>query len=203
MALGTYTDIQAAIAKFLGRTDLTAAIPDYITLTEAAINRVIRHPRMMTRATAPIDTQYFVVPTDWLETVRFQVTADKTTPLELFGYDEIADFRAVSNETGIPYAYCHVGQMFEVYPTPAASYPADLLYYGAVPALSDTAQTNWLLVLAPDLYLYGALMAASPYLKNDERVAVWGTLYTRAVEELNTSGDRALSSGSGLRLRMR
>jgi hypothetical protein len=203
VALDTYANLQTAIGKFLNRTDLAASIPDFITLTEAAVNRVLKTPRMHKRATAPIDSQFFIVPTDWLRTVRFQVQASQMVVLELAGYDEIADYRMADDTPGTPRFYCHIGTMFEVYPTPNASFPADLLYVGMVPALSTGNPTNWLLTLSPDVYLYGALMAAAPYLQHDDRLPVWGGLYARAITELNDYAEQALASGTGLRLRMR
>jgi hypothetical protein len=46
------------------------------------------------------------------------------------------------------------------------------------------------LTLAPDLYLYGALLEASPYVKNDGRISIWGSAVQTVIEQLNTHGDR-------------
>jgi hypothetical protein len=74
------------------------------------------------------------------------------------------------------------------------------VYYKALPALSANS-TNWLLTAHPDVYLYGSLMQAAPYLKNDERLAVWGSLYTASIADLNQSSDRAEVSGGPLVMR--
>ena len=42
MALGNYTELQASIADFLNRSDLTLVIPDFITMAEADMNRTLR-----------------------------------------------------------------------------------------------------------------------------------------------------------------
>jgi hypothetical protein len=62
-----------------------------------------------------------------------------------------------------------------------------MVYRQNVPPLASNS-TNWLLTLAPDLYLYGALMEASPYIKNDPRIQVWGTLMASALNDLNELG---------------
>ena len=43
MALNTFTALKASIADYLNRDDLTAVIPDFITLAESQINREVRH----------------------------------------------------------------------------------------------------------------------------------------------------------------
>jgi hypothetical protein len=48
--------------------------------------------------------------------------------------------------------------------------------------LLDAAnQTNWTTDFAPNAILHGALLQATPFLKNDERIAVWQGIYDRDV----------------------
>ena len=84
-----------------------------------------------------------------------------------------------------------VGTEIEVYPSPDTSYTGEIIYYSKVPALSDSNTTNWLLTLSPDIYLYGTLIQSAPYLRDDERTAVWATLYTRMVSDMNVSDERS------------
>ena len=39
MAITTYAELKSSIANWLNRDDLTSVIPDFISLTEAGINR--------------------------------------------------------------------------------------------------------------------------------------------------------------------
>ncbi|MDA0313536.1 MAG: hypothetical protein O3C65_15105 [Proteobacteria bacterium] len=84
---------------------------------------------------------------------------------------------------------------------PASSDTLKSLYYKAFTALADDADTNWLLANAPDVYLYGAMLEAMPYLRNDARLPVWAELYAGAVDGLNSveKGDRF--SGDALQMR--
>jgi hypothetical protein len=70
-------------------------------------------------------------------------------------------------------------------PTPDADYPFEILYYELPPLLDDAVQTNWLTEYAPQLLLYGTLLEATPFLKNDERMPVWQSMYDRAAAMLN------------------
>jgi hypothetical protein len=60
-----------------------------------------------------------------------------------------------------------------------------MLHWKALTPLSGAATSNALLVLAPDLYLYASLVAASPFLLADERIPVWNALYTQGKEAVN------------------
>lgn len=204
MALSNYTELKASIADFLNRDDLTAVIPDFITLAEAQINRDIRHYEMENRATADLDQQYLDRPSDWLETIRINITSGGTRTLDLLSAASMSDKRAgAENTTGEPKFYRHAERAFEVFPSPDGTYEVELLYYQKVPALSDGNATNWLLTDHPDLYLYGALMHSAPYLAEDARVGVWVQLYSAARDRINQSGEDASFSGSGLTLKVR
>ena len=68
--------------------------------------------------------------------------------------------------------------------------------YGSINVtLSDTKPTNWLLTKHPDIYLYGALAEAEPYLKNDERIEVWNGRFEKGMDELKRHHDRVAWSG--------
>jgi hypothetical protein len=69
-------------------------------------------------------------------------------------------------------------------PSPDASYTAKLQYYRNLPALSSSA--HGVFTSNPDIYLYGALTAAEPFLKNDKRVPLWKSLFDEAMLELET-----------------
>jgi hypothetical protein len=93
--------------------------------------------------------------------------------------------------SGQPKYYTIVGTQIEVIATPDGSYTGELTYWGKITALSDANTSNWLLAYAPDLYLYGALVEATPYLKDDERLATWSTLYTNSLGDIEVADQRA------------
>ena len=204
MAIDTYSELKSAVADFLNRADLTAVIPTFIALAEADMQRNVRHWRMETRATAAIDSQYSAVPGDWLETVRFYLTDNGTSPLRLMSQaDLLRQKYSTVNAGGRPAYYAMTGSQFEFFPVPDGAYAGELVYIAKIPALSDASPTNWLLSDSPDIYLYGALAQSAPYLKEDERVSVWAGLYQSALEALNIASEAGKYSGRGLRMAMR
>ena len=99
--------------------------------------------------------------------------------------------RAKSSAGGRPTRFTMVGTEYEVNPGPDDNYIAEVVYYAKVPPLSATNTTNWMLELSPDIYLYGALIQSAPYLKDDERLAVWASIYQKLIEDMNVSDERS------------
>jgi hypothetical protein len=197
MALDTYSGLKTTIADYLNRDDLTSAIPSFITLAEAKFNRKLRVRQMVKRATATLDTQYFAFPSDFLQAKEFQLNTNPITYLQYVTQNQ-GDYGSANNyvAAGKPQYYSIIGTQIEVIPTPDTGYTGELTYYGKITALSDTNTSNWLLAYAPDLYLYGSLLEATPYLKDDERLAVWSSLYTNSIGDIEVADQRASVSST-------
>lgn len=199
MALDTFAGLKATIADYLNRDDLTAIIPSFITIAEAKFNRKLRTRQMIKRAEGQIETAFFTYPADWLQAKEFQLNTNPIVRLqfvtEAYG-DELKANRYVS--IGQPAYYTITGTQLEFIPAPDSTYSAELTYYAKIPALSDANTSNWLLAYAPDLYLYGALLEAAPYLKDDERLAVWSQMYISSLGDIEVADQRASVSSTPL-----
>jgi hypothetical protein len=75
-------------------------------------------------------------------------------------------------------------QHWLVAPTPDKNYPWALNLWMLPPLLDDTVQTNWTTDYAPSALLYRALLNATPFLKNDERIPVWERFYEEQISVL-------------------
>lgn len=197
MALDTYTNLQAAIAGLLNRTDLASAIPDFITLAESQMVRrfVARwrsgQPlprRMFKRATSPLVTsqEYTALPTDIMGPVDFFL---QTTPITKLEFLETPNLQSKKEENDtsvgiVPKWYTIIGGEAQFYPVVDQAYTSEMTYIARPSALSGTVATNWVLSEFPDAYLYGAATQSAPYLKNDSRLEVWGTLFTTAIDDI-------------------
>jgi hypothetical protein len=71
-----------------------------------------------------------------------------------------------------------------VAPTPDVAYNFEVLYYERLQPLDSSNQTNWFTVYAPQALLYGTLLQAMPFLKNDDRVQLWQALYQQSMDVL-------------------
>lgn len=197
MAIDTYTTLTAAIAEWLARDDLTARIPDFVTLAESKINRVLLHPGMEARTTVTVDTggsdpEFIDLPTGFqtMRSVRLSGVAGKPR-LSFMTQTQMDDYRySVDNVTGQPIYFSIIGSEMQLAPTPNDDYDVEIIHRANIPALTSTNATNWLLTLAPDLYLYGALLESTAYNQNDERIGVWGAAFQTCLDQLNTHGAR-------------
>ena len=206
MALSTFTELKDAIADWLDRSDLTARIPDFIALAEARINRELRIRPMEVRSTmyATVDQQYFNLPGGYIQMRNIQLNTNPTTALEYIT-PEMLDRLYGSSTTGKPRAYTLIGDEIQLAPIPDSAYTLEMAFYEKFTALGDgtsgTVTSNWLTKNAPDILLYGALMEAEPFIKNDERVAVWLNGYGNAIDKLQKADQRDRHSGSAMRVR--
>jgi hypothetical protein len=207
VAITTYAELQTATANWLDRTDLTARIPEFIELAEANFNRVIRQPDMVAKDDSfSLASRYNTLPTDTLEIIRIVVDLTPVIVLEYLTPEEISQRRIVMSATGKPYYFTTVGgatNQLEVLPSPDSTYTSSIVYYTRIAALSDSATSNWLLAAHPDIYLFGTLVEAEPYLKNDERMPMWTTRLDKALNDLGLQGQRERHTASGLRMRSR
>lgn len=201
MSITSYTTLKSAIADWLLRDDLTAVIPSFISLAEAKFNRRIRDYRMVKRATAQFDAGYAAVPADWLQNVRFQLNTSPITTLEYVTPDQAAEEVRRYVAAGQPRFFTMIGKQFQLVPAPDGTLDGELTYHAKIPALSDSVADNWLLDVAPDVYLYGALMEAAPYLDDAEKLGIWGNLLEQAMQALRIEGERSSIGSSSLRMR--
>jgi len=154
MAISTYSELQASVADWLNRTDLTSAIGDFVALAESQFNRSIRHRYMITRSQATIDSEYSATPADWIQTVSLILETNPVTQMEFVTNEALNALKSGSSATGTPSRYSHVGTEIQVFPAPdntATGYTAELVYYAKIAALSDTNTSNWLLTHNPDI----------------------------------------------------
>jgi len=206
MALSTFTELKEAVADWLDRSDLTARIPDFIALAEARINRELRIRPMEVRSTmyTTADQQYFQLPGGYIQMRNIQLNTNPTTPLEYIT-PEMLDRLYGSTTTGKPRAYTLIGDEIQLAPIPDSAYQVEMAFYEKFTALGDgtsgTVTSNWLTTNAPDVLLYGALMEAEPFIKNDERIPVWLNGYSNAINKLQQQDQRDRHSGSAMRVR--
>ena len=205
MAITTYAELQTATANWLDRSDMTDRIPEFIELAEANFNRVIRQPDMITKDDSfSISSRYTTLPTDTLEIVRIVLDLTPVVVLEYMTPEELSERRVSLTGGGKPYYFTTVGgstNQLEVLRSPDSTYTASIIYYTRIAALSDSATSNWLLAAHPDIYLFGTLVEAEPYLKNDERMPMWAARLEKALNDLKLQGQRERHTASGLRMR--
>ena len=75
-----------------------------------------------------------------------------------------------------------------------------MLFYKKISALSVSNTTETMLTENPDIYLYGSMLEAEPFIMNDERVPLWAQALQQGVSDLQEQDNKDRHSGSALRV---
>lgn len=190
----TYTSLLADMRRYLERgyvQDPTVyeQLPNLITLAERAIADQLKILGFLEVVTADLvaGTSVYVKPDRWRQTVSMQAG---TSRRQIFprSYEYCRTYWPNETLRDVPEFYSDYGyQHWLIVPTPVATIPWEVSYYQQPPLLSGSVQSNWLTDYAPNALLYRALLEATPFLKNDERVPVWQTYYTEAMNNFNVN----------------
>lgn len=203
MAYTSYSDLQTSVANYLGRSDLTAVIPDFIRFAETRLARELRTRKMLKSATSSMvaGDARVALPTDFLEVRDLYTQGNPRMPVTYMSPSGFTrDARA--DESGLPVFYTVLSAEFQFAPIPDTAYVLEILYYAQPTVLSDTNSSNVFLANYPDALLYGALLEAEPYLINDARSQTWATLYDRAIKNIQDSDQNSEYSGIPLQMRL-
>ena len=200
-AVMTYDSLVADISSYLERTDTATLekIPTFIMLAEQVIASQIKFLGNLTVNTSTMVNSQAIIdkPARWHKTVSMNVTvAGEKIPVLLRKYEYLREYWPDATQRGVPkfyadYDYTH----WLVAPTPADDYVFEVLYYERIQPLDSSNQTNWFTIYAPQALLYGSLLQAMPFLKNDDRIPMWQAQYDLIMKTLKTEdtlriGDR-------------
>jgi len=206
----TFDSLQVDLRQYLERgtsVDPTVfgQIPRLINLAERDIARALKIQGFINVVTGVMasGTSVYQKPDRWRDTVSINFgvgVAQVRTPLFPRVYEYCRLYWPDEDLTAQPKFYADYDYYnFLFSPTPDAAYPFELLYY-QLPALLDAVnQTNWTTDLAPNALLHGALVQASRFLKNDERVPLWQATYDRDLSLLNGEDIRKIVDRSSTR----
>lgn len=203
MSYTNYTDLQASVAGYLGRSDLTTEIPDFIRFAELRLGRELRTRPMLNSATAPTiaNDAKVALPTDFLEIRDLFIQGNPRRPLTYMSPSAFSR-EARADIVGLPVFYTILASEFQYAPIPDAIYTLEILYYAKPTFLSSSNASNVFLANYPDALLYASLIEAEPYLINDARSQLWATLYDRAIKNISDSDQGGEYSGIPLQMKI-
>ena len=193
----TFTSLQSDIRNYLERGGATdpivyEQIPRLITLAERRIARELKIQgfQRVVNTTMQSGVAVYPKPDRWRDTISINIgtgTNNNThTPVFARSYEYIRQYWPNETQTDQPEFYADYNYNFWIFgPTPDADYPMEVLYYELPQLLDEVTQTNWLSEYAPNLLLYGSLVEATPFVKDDQRVQLWQSYYDRSLAALN------------------
>jgi hypothetical protein len=191
-AVMTYDSLVDDISTYLERTDQATLdkIPTFIMLAEQVLAAEIKFLGNLTVQQSTMVASQAVIdkPARWHKTVSMNVVvAGERRPVLLRKYEYLREYWPDPTDTDVPKFYCDYDYThWLVAPTPASAYNFEVLYYERLQPLDSSNQTNWFTIYAPQAMLYGSLLQAMPFLKNDERIPMWQGQYDKIVNVLKT-----------------
>ena len=184
----TYDNLSSNVLQYLERKDASTVeqIPNFIMLAEFEIAEMMKSlgQQAVAESTMAAGNSIIPKPARWRKTTSFNITVNgKKQPVLLRKYEYLINYSSGAT-TGTPLYYADYDyDNWLVSPTPDLAYPFEVLYYERIQPLSTENQTNWLTRNAPNAMLYGTLLQAMPFLKNDQRV-IFQQKYTEAITAL-------------------
>jgi len=196
----TYDSLTSTVLQYLERRDASVVetIPTFISLAEFEIAQEIKTlgQLQVAESTMTASNALLQKPARWRKTVSMSVTvAGKKQPVYLRKYEYLKNYWPDADQTDVPLYYADTDwEHWYIAPTPNLAYAFEVLYYERIAPLSSTNQTNWLTQNAPNAMLFGTLLQAMQFLKNDQRT-IFQQKYTEALQSLKSEdvarvGDR-------------
>lgn len=201
MSITNYSELQTAIANWTKRTDQTALIPDFITLAENKLNRLLRTRDMETSATITPVLAVAALPADYLELRRLYLNTTPAMELEYLPPEQFyLKFPNVNYWYSTPSRYFTIEGSNIILSEMATQNDIKVLYYAKIPSLSVSNTTNWLLTAHPDIYLAASLSEAADNMKNEAEASKWTAKMQMMIGALYDSDRRGKYSGSEMRV---
>lgn len=194
MAFSSYTDLQSQIATWLARDDLTAYIPDFITLFECAAARRLKVRLQETTTTLTPVSGVATLPADYLGVRSVTWTGDPRIDLD-YVHPSLVTFYNPSQSSGTPTRYTISGTNLTV--DQADDTDLSVIYYAKSAAVSGTL--NSIFSRYPDVYLFGSLCEAGSFNKDVDAALLWKQRRDEVFREIELAN---FNEPSGLTVRV-
>jgi len=201
----TYDSLVNTVTQYLERNDTATVnqIPTFITMCEFEIAQEIKTLGQLQVVTATMNVGNNVIakPARWRKTVSFNLTnGTSRQPVYLRKYEYLKAYAPDNTATGTPVYYADYNyDNWLVAPTPDQNYSFEVLFYERLQPLSSTNQTNWLTQNAPNAMLFGTLLQAMPFLKNDQRT-IFQQKYDLALQALKAEDTTRMADRQAIAL---
>lgn len=197
MAFSNYADLVSGVESWIDREeddDVVARIPDFIVFGE---NRIFRTLRSRFNEEEEIYTtntsQGITLPDDFKE-VKLLLWDGRALVRKSDQWFYQKDPTTQAQETPKYYART-LNNQIEFWGPPDNDAEVRLLYYNQQRRIDDNF-TPALYTQYPELYLFGALLEALPFLENTADAAMWAARYQEVFDSLQSDSDDAEYAGS-------
>jgi len=178
------------------RSDLNDKIPNFISMAQKRIFRVLQCRENEAQKVSPLPGSGYPVPLDYTS-LKYLLVND--APMTSITARNLRSRVSAAPAVGMPTAFARIDGTFHFHPPADAFYPVELYYYADLSVdVNDDSATNAVLTTYPDIYLWGSLFMAAPFLNEDERMGTWKGLYDDAMQGISAEVFDEEFSGSNL-----
>ena len=190
MALNNYANLKSSIANWLGRSDLTNEISDFVKLCEQDFNaKLVNHGynKMINLATITANDESESLPSGFLGVNSIYIDGGTKQPLSYIT-PQTAFSSNLGSLSGMPSSYSIINDKIHFYPIPGSSYSVKMYYYKQFSTLVNDTDTNDILSNHPDIYLFGSLYFSNTFIRGiDPNITKeWLNYYNNALERAVT-----------------
>jgi len=184
----SYSSLVANIQTYLARGDLASDAPGFVQTWESGFYRQPKNHGSWMEASlsGSIASNALPVPADFLNLKVAYIATSPACRLEYVSLEQLYGRFPRGSWSDTPEWISRDRTNFVFGPEPDSAYTVSGTYYAKPAALrsaSNDAQDTWIINNAPDLALYGSLLQAEPFLKDDVRIAVWQSFYAQALKD--------------------
>ena len=189
-------EIFTAVRDYLNRPNMSdTSLSTMMAIAEGEMRTILReHPSNIRRTSMiqPAGNAILPMPFDLSQMILLRDSVGTWSQYP-------ADARGTASAVGR--AYIMRGDCAELFPAPTDATEFFLDYYAQLTTLAGNTSTNWVSTYHPDLYIYGMLRESAIYLKDDNRLALWGAEFTRRIDGVSGQGwNRNISTAPRIRL---
>lgn len=195
--IADYTSLITNIISWTNHNDINTAVAGtLLNLGEKRVYREIKVTEMETTLSVTIAGGVATLPTDFEGLRHVRVGGSPDVPLEVLDAEELFHAYPTRSSDAKP-KFCAVnGSTLEFGPYPDSTYTIKGMYYARPVSLSASNRTNYFSDEGGDALFFASLVNAEPFLKNDQRIAIWEGLYIRAKNEIMNEQKQKRLNGS-------
>lgn len=202
-----YTGLQTAVLNWAAKSDAgtVAEVPNFIAFATDGFNHGVaargiaplRVRDMETLASITMTDGVGTLPADYLQYKTAKSMSSLPNPLS-YSTGSYTNAAFADGAAGLSTTFSITGSTIYVFPTSGVD--VDMVYYAAIPALSVSNTTNWLLTKLPMLYLHASLMHLAMFVKDDGLLARSQAMVASTIDGLNQTDQLSEYAKVGTRM---
>ncbi|NNH59451.1 hypothetical protein HLI01_22205 [Rhizobium laguerreae] len=202
-----YAGLQSSVLNWAARSDAasTTEVANCIAFATDGFNYGVpargivplRVREMETLASITMTDGVGTLPDDYLQYKTARSMSSLPNPLS-YATGSYTNGAYADGAAGLSTTFSITGSTIYVFPTSGVD--VDLVYYAAIPTLSDVVTSNWLLAKMPNLYLHASLMHLAMFIRDAALLANSQAMVAAMIDGLNITNELSTYAKAGTRM---